>query len=172
QNWKLSSDKTGLVASPINLRKTESITVFRVIPRNGSDVALPPAPLVNERCSNVRAAHCDGSGAYDPHQDCASAHRSRLDKATLRSQSSTVSGGLNRISVTKTIIAFLAAAAAELCFSHELPSLVNVVEFSKLLPLLPEAPTGWTADKPQGSTTDAGGFKLTNVHRDYRKGGG
>jgi hypothetical protein len=41
-----------------------------------------------------------------------------------------------------------------------------------LLPLLPEAPAGWTADKPNGSTTDVGGFKLTNVHRDYRKGAG
>ncbi|MBV9008412.1 MAG: hypothetical protein JO354_04485 [Verrucomicrobia bacterium] len=57
--------------------------------------------------------------------------------------------------------------------AQELPSLVdNVVDFTKLLPLLPAAPAGWTADKPEGSTTDAGGFKLTNVHRDYRKGEG
>jgi len=56
--------------------------------------------------------------------------------------------------------------------SQELPSLINVVDYTKLLPLLPEAPPGWTADKPEGSTTDAGGFKLTNVHRDYRKGEG
>ncbi len=55
---------------------------------------------------------------------------------------------------------------------QELPSLVNVVDYSKLLPFLPNAPAGWTADKPEGSTTDAGGFKLTNVHRDYRKGDG
>jgi hypothetical protein len=55
---------------------------------------------------------------------------------------------------------------------QDLPSLINVVDFSKLLPLLPDAPPGWTADKPEGSTTDAGGFKLTNVHRDYRKGAG
>ena len=54
--------------------------------------------------------------------------------------------------------------------AQELPSLINVVDFSKLLPLLPNAPAGWRADKPEGSTTDAGGFKLTNVHRDYRKG--
>ncbi len=55
---------------------------------------------------------------------------------------------------------------------QELPSLINVVDYTKLLPLLPEAPAGWTADKPNGSTTDVGGFKLTNVHRDYRKGVG
>ena len=55
---------------------------------------------------------------------------------------------------------------------QELPSLINVVDYTKLLPLLPEAPAGWTADKPNGSTTDVGGFKLTNVHRDYRKGEG
>ena len=56
--------------------------------------------------------------------------------------------------------------------SQELPSLINVVDYTKLLPLLPEPPPGWTADKAEGSTTDAGGFKLTNVHRDYRKGEG
>jgi hypothetical protein len=56
--------------------------------------------------------------------------------------------------------------------AQELPSLINVVDFSKLLPFLPNPPAGWKADKPEGSTTDAGGFKLTNVHRDYRKGAG
>ena len=55
---------------------------------------------------------------------------------------------------------------------QDLPSLINVVDYTKLLPLLPEPPAGWIADKPEGSTTDAGGFKLTNVHRDYRKGEG
>jgi hypothetical protein len=55
--------------------------------------------------------------------------------------------------------------------AQEEPKLVpDVVDFSKLLPLLPEAPAGWTADKPDGSTVDAGGFKITNVHRDYKKG--
>ena len=56
--------------------------------------------------------------------------------------------------------------------AQELPSLINVVDYSKLIPLLPDALAGWTADKPEGSTTDVGGFKLTNVHRDYRKGEG
>jgi hypothetical protein len=56
--------------------------------------------------------------------------------------------------------------------AQELPSLINVVDYSKLLPLLPDAPPGWTAEKAEGSTTDVGGYKLTNVHRDYRKGEG
>jgi len=46
----------------------------------------------------------------------------------------------------------------------------NVVDFSKLIPFLPEAPAGWTADKAEGSTDDAGGVKITSVHRDYKKG--
>ena len=50
------------------------------------------------------------------------------------------------------------------------PAKKQVVNFSQLLPLLPEAPAGWSADKPEGSTVDAGGFKMTNVHRDYHKG--
>src|SRR5436309_1386933 len=46
------------------------------------------------------------------------------------------------------------------------------VDYQKLLPILPDAPQGWSADKPEGSTEDAGGFRITNVHRDYRKGEG
>jgi hypothetical protein len=46
------------------------------------------------------------------------------------------------------------------------------VDYSKLLPVLPDAPPGWSADKPEGSTDDAGGFRITNVHRDYHKGEG
>jgi len=57
------------------------------------------------------------------------------------------------------------------CLGQNEPILVpDVVDFSKLIPILPEAPAGWTADKPDGSTADVGGFKITNVHRDYRKG--
>jgi hypothetical protein len=48
----------------------------------------------------------------------------------------------------------------------------DVVDYNKLLPLLPEAPAGWKAEKPEGSTMDGGGFKLTNVHREYQKGEG
>src|SRR5437764_5369231 len=55
---------------------------------------------------------------------------------------------------------------------QELLSIINVVDYSKLLPLHTDAHGGWAADKPEGSTTDVGGFKLTNVHRDYRKGEG
>jgi hypothetical protein len=46
------------------------------------------------------------------------------------------------------------------------------VDYQKLLPILPDAPQGWSADKPEGSREDAGGFRITNVHRDYRKGEG
>ena len=53
------------------------------------------------------------------------------------------------------------------------PMLVpDTIDYQKLLPILPEPRTGWTADKPEGSTEDVGGFKITNVHRDYRKGEG
>ncbi len=75
-------------------------------------------------------------------------------------------------------ISFLLAAACGAAlflaplsfFAQDVPSLVEVVDFSKLLPLLPEAPAGWTADKPEGSTAEAGAGKITNVHRDYQKG--
>jgi hypothetical protein len=68
--------------------------------------------------------------------------------------------------------ALMAALTTRPTTAQELPSLINVVDYTKLLPLLPEAPGGWTADKAGGSTTDVGGFKLTNVHRDYHKGEG
>ena len=48
----------------------------------------------------------------------------------------------------------------------------DAVDYQKLLPILPEAPEGWTAEKAEGSTEDVGGFRITNVHRDYRKGEG
>ena len=46
----------------------------------------------------------------------------------------------------------------------------DAVDYQKLLPILPDAPQGWLADKPEGSTEDVGGFRITNVHRDYHKG--
>jgi hypothetical protein len=51
------------------------------------------------------------------------------------------------------------------------PNLIpDVVDPAKLIPLLPDAPAGWTAEQPEGSSDDVGGFKITNVHRDYHKG--
>jgi hypothetical protein len=52
------------------------------------------------------------------------------------------------------------------------PDAPEVVDYHKLLSLLPDAPTGWTTDEPEGSTSEVGGFTLTNVHRDYKKGSG
>ncbi|MEY2487891.1 MAG: hypothetical protein QOG67_1977 [Verrucomicrobiota bacterium] len=52
------------------------------------------------------------------------------------------------------------------------PDAPDVVEYQKLIPLLPDAPADWTADEAEGSTSDVGGFRLTNVHRDYKKGKG
>ncbi len=48
----------------------------------------------------------------------------------------------------------------------------DAVDYQKLLPILPEPPQGWNADKAEGSTEDVGGFRITNVHRDYHKGEG
>src|ERR1700745_474642 len=48
----------------------------------------------------------------------------------------------------------------------------DAVDFQKLLPVLPDPPQGWAADKAEGSTEDVGGFRITNVHRDYHKGEG
>jgi hypothetical protein len=48
----------------------------------------------------------------------------------------------------------------------------DAVDYQKLLPILPDPPQGWVADKAEGSTEDVGGFRITNVHRDYHKGEG
>ena len=34
----------------------------------------------------------------------------------------------------------------------------DAVDYQKLLPILPQPPQGWTADKPEGSTENVGGF--------------
>jgi hypothetical protein len=62
--------------------------------------------------------------------------------------------------------------ASDIQAAEEEPTrlLPEVVSPAKLLPLLSDAPAGWTADKPEGSTDDAGGVKITTVHRDYKKG--
>jgi hypothetical protein len=48
----------------------------------------------------------------------------------------------------------------------------DAVDYQKLLAILPDPPQGWAADKAEGSTEDVGGFRITNVHRDYHKGEG
>lgn len=50
------------------------------------------------------------------------------------------------------------------------PGAPEVVHYSKLIPFLPEAPAEWKAEEGEGQTTDAAGFTLTTVHRDYKKG--
>jgi hypothetical protein len=73
----------------------------------------------------------------------------------------------------KLILAFVFGFGGVDLRAQNEPVLVpDVVDYKKLIPILPEAPAGWTADKPEGSTDEVGGFKITNVHRDYRKGEG
>jgi hypothetical protein len=70
-------------------------------------------------------------------------------------------------------LALLVSCVVGRAYAQNEPILVpDAVDYQKLLPILPESPPGWTADKPDGSTEDVGGFKITNVHRDYRKGEG
>ena len=70
-------------------------------------------------------------------------------------------------------LALLSSCAFGTAYTQNEPILVpDAVDYQKLLPILPDAPQGWTADKPDGSTEDVGGFRITNVHRDYRKGEG
>jgi hypothetical protein len=74
----------------------------------------------------------------------------------------------------KTVAGICALAFALFCVAPligaEEPQHLEVVDFSKLIPILPDAPSGWTADKAEGTTDDAGGVKITSVHRDYKKG--
>src|ERR1700704_1637440 len=75
----------------------------------------------------------------------------------------------------KTAAAFLLAlafACVTRAAEEPAPLIPSVVDFSKLLPLLPNPPADWTADKAEGSTDDIGGTKITSVHRDYKKGDG
>ncbi len=66
----------------------------------------------------------------------------------------------------------LGLTAAGLRAQNEPNLIPDVVDPAKLIPILPEPPAGWTAEKPEGSSDDVGGFKITNVHRDYSKGEG
>jgi hypothetical protein len=70
-------------------------------------------------------------------------------------------------------LTFLLSFSVSAVSAQNEPILVpDSVDYQKLLPILPDAPHGWSADKPEGSTEDAGGFRITSVHRDYRKGEG
>jgi hypothetical protein len=75
-----------------------------------------------------------------------------------------------KTAATLLLLALAMASAARA--AEEAPQLAEVVDFNKLLPILPEPPAGWTADKAEGSTDDIGGTKITSVHRDYKKGDG
>src|SRR5438045_1454830 len=75
-----------------------------------------------------------------------------------------------KTSATLLILALFFADVADA--AEEAPQLAEVVDFKMLLPILPEPPAGWTADKAEGSTDDVGGTKITSVHRDYKKGEG
>lgn len=47
---------------------------------------------------------------------------------------------------------------------------VDPVKFDQLIPLLPDAPSGWTATEPKGEMTAAAGYKVSNAQRSYTKG--
>jgi len=70
------------------------------------------------------------------------------------------------------LISFITSAIGTVHAQNEPILVPDAVDYQKLLPVLPDAPQGWTADKPDGSTEDVGGFRITNVHRDYHKGEG
>ena len=77
-----------------------------------------------------------------------------------------------RVSLQLIFIFVLAFAAVPLRAQNEPNLIPDVADPAKLIPILPEAPAGWTAEKAEGSSDDVGGFKITNVHRDYHKGEG
>src|SRR5204862_7129799 len=71
------------------------------------------------------------------------------------------------------VLTLLISCAAGAVYAQNEPILVlDVVDYAKLLPVLPDAPPGWTADKPAGSTDDVGGVRITNVHHDHHEGEG
>ncbi len=72
----------------------------------------------------------------------------------------------------QAVLAATALLLPALASAQPAISTVEAVNYSALLPLLPEAPEGWTAEEAEGSTDDSGGFKLSTAHRDYQKGEG
>lgn len=77
-------------------------------------------------------------------------------------------------SFVRSTTAFACAAvllAASWVRAQDEPRLVpEVIDFKKLLPMLPEPPEGWKAEPSEGSTDDLGETQITTVHRDYQKG--
>ena len=64
------------------------------------------------------------------------------------------------------ILTLLTSIALGLAHAQNEPILVpDAVDYQKLLPILPESPSGWTADKPEGSTEDVGGFIIRISNR-------
>jgi hypothetical protein len=86
-------------------------------------------------------------------------------KSTARVNSPALAG-------TFVLMLFITCAAGVVQAQNEPILVPAAVDYQDLIPLLPAPPEGWTADKPEGSTEDVGGFRITNVHRDYRKGEG
>ena len=70
------------------------------------------------------------------------------------------------------LILFVSFCVGAVSAQNEPILVPDSVDYQKLLPVLPDAPQGWSADKAEGSTEDVGGFRITNVHRDYHKGEG
>lgn len=48
---------------------------------------------------------------------------------------------------------------------------VDAVPFSELLAFLPEAPSGWEAEKPRGESKQMGDWKFSQARRRYTSGG-
>jgi hypothetical protein len=80
--------------------------------------------------------------------------------------------GRRRVYLQLAVTLMLGLIANQIGAQNEPILVPDVVDYTKLLPILPEAPNGWAADKAEGSTSDVGGFEITNVHRDYHKGEG
>ncbi len=96
----------------------------------------------------------------------------RLEKRELKMKITRWSLPITPAAIVSVIAALLCWAALCRAQAPPPPDAPDVVDYEKLIPLLPEAPAGWTAEQPEGQTNDAGGFKLTTVHRDYKKGEG
>ncbi|MBI1354806.1 MAG: hypothetical protein GC160_10695 [Acidobacteria bacterium] len=49
---------------------------------------------------------------------------------------------------------------------------VDPLHFSELIKALPDAPSGWTASEPKGSTSSMGGMQVSQASRSYTQDGG